>query len=412
MMVLRSVYWSKNRTLAKGDIPAITEQEYQKIRGLYPNHEDPKTGFLAATLVVNYLTQASWTKETNEFSKDYFTKYQGSANELYTKQLRKRLSNKLNSLLKSMAAKGQYIDTIELYESAPSEIKDLNSSPDTAWALGEAYRNIGKSSLALPYYEQTAKQSDMGIAKLKGSIWTAIIAGNSINEITEEAKTPKKVDALKQKSKFYDEQSLRIWDKLTNKDKRKFAIAYKDILEENVLSETILKAPPKIVLSQWTESLSTSIDPTTASSGLDQWKTSYSPSASLVKFLPRLAERFNLLGMEKERKQSLALLKKTSPSELGEDNEAKQIWANELTKLADDFRKSNRYLDAGRLYTQVATESQNWERKSEALYKGGLLLYRAGRKDEAIAALREASQDGSNLFYQNLAQERLNQLEQ
>ena len=79
--------------------------------------------------------------------------------------------------------------------------------------------------------------------------------------------------------------------------------------------------------------------------------------------------------------------------------------------LAEDYRTSNEYLEAGRIYTFVGSESENWEGRAEALYKGGLLLYRSGRREEAVDAFNKAKADGNNLFYANLANERLNQIE-
>ena len=58
----------------------------------------------------------------------------------------------------------------------------------------------------------------------------------------------------------------------------------------------------------------------------------------------------------------------------------------------------------------VGAQSEDWEGRAEALYKGGLLLYKAGRREEALEALNNASNDGNNLFYSNLARERLSQI--
>ena len=100
-----------------------------------------------------------------------------------------------------------------------------------------------------------------------------------------------------------------------------------------------------------------------------------------------------------------------TPKDLGDDKAAKQTWASELINLAEDYRKANQYLDAGRLFNLVGAEAENFEGRAEALYKGGLLLYRAGRRAEAVEALKKAEADGNNLFYANLAKERLSQLQ-
>jgi hypothetical protein len=84
---------------------------------------------------------------------------------------------------------------------------------------------------------------------------------------------------------------------------------------------------------------------------------------------------------------------------------------DQLLLLAEEYRKDNEYLEAGRTFGLVASESENWEGRAETLYKAGLLLYRAGRKDEAVVALEKAKADGNNLFYANLATERLTQIQ-
>jgi len=412
MLAIREAYWSDTSLTNNKSLPKLNQKLYQIISTNYPNFESSKTGFLAATLVMNHLLDTPWSKDTAEFTKDYFEKFGGKSGEPYTTDLEKRLADKIEKLLIRLSTENKHLETVEAYESIPTNIKRIEANPTIAWALAESFRNLGKLREALPHYEQTAKKADMGLTKLKSSLWSAIIPGSFINNLTDDALTPAKIQASKNKASFYDEQSLRIWSKLKPDDQRKFSVGYKTVLEDNIHSPIILKAPPKILLSQWTNSLATNLDPTTGDSGPSTWQTSFSPNGSLVKFLKKLAARFTELGMEKESATSIALMRKMKPQDFEDDIEAKLVWAEELASLADDYRKANRYLDAGRLYTEVADKSENWERKSEALYKGGLLLYRAGRKEEALAALRNASQDGSNLFYQNLAKERLNQLEQ
>jgi tetratricopeptide (TPR) repeat protein len=124
-----------------------------------------------------------------------------------------------------------------------------------------------------------------------------------------------------------------------------------------------------------------------------------------------LAARFQLLGLSGERRQALGLLKEMKPSQFGDDKAARKAWMDQLLSLAEEYRKDNEYLESGRIFSLVASESESWDGRAETLYKAGLLLYRAGRKDEAVAALEKAKADGNNLFYANLASERLNQIQ-
>jgi hypothetical protein len=99
------------------------------------------------------------------------------------------------------------------------------------------------------------------------------------------------------------------------------------------------------------------------------------------------------------------------PTLFEQDKEAAKLWASELTKLAEEHRKADEFLAAGELYTLVGDASALTEQRAEALYKGGLLLFRAGKKQDAIKALEKAKADTSNLFYSKLATERLNQID-
>jgi predicted negative regulator of RcsB-dependent stress response len=64
------------------------------------------------------------------------------------------------------------------------------------------------------------------------------------------------------------------------------------------------------------------------------------------------------------------------------------------------------------LYAFAGAEGEQWEGRTESLFNGGLLLYRAGRRDEAIEAFRKASQDQGNRYYAEMAKERLDKLTQ
>jgi tetratricopeptide (TPR) repeat protein len=169
-----------------------------------------------------------------------------------------------------------------------------------------------------------------------------------------------------------------------------------------VISPAKLRTGPKIVLANWTAALATKKSTDNGGEAKD-WTRNFSPSGSVALLLTDLSKRFGELGLAAERKKAVDLLKYMKPKDFADDAAAKKVWANELTALADEYRKANQYLDAGRLFAQVGEEAEN--------YKGGLLLFRAGRRAEAIEAFRKASEDGNNLFYSNLAKERLGQLQ-
>ena len=105
------------------------------------------------------------------------------------------------------------------------------------------------------------------------------------------------------------------------------------------------------------------------------------------------------------------LLRNITPQQLQDDQEATQIWTKELIELAEIFRQNNDYLEAGRTYAQTGSDNFEWDGKAEALYKGDLLLYRSGRRQEAVEALTKAANDTTNRLYADLAKQRLQQLQ-
>jgi tetratricopeptide (TPR) repeat protein len=200
----------------------------------------------------------------------------------------------------------------------------------------------------------------------------------------------------------------RLWKQFSVEEKQKLFAAYKDEFEKNATSNQLLRTPAVMVLESWQNGNS----PVAGSVGnKSDVGNQPGPSGQSVFLVRNLARKFNRLGMKKERRETLTLLEKMKPSSFSDNKEAQKAWVDELSALAEEYRTANQYLEAGRLYTYTATESEDWEKRAEALYKGGLLLYRSGRRQEAIEALTSASQDGNNLFYANLAKERLEQIQ-
>ena len=60
--------------------------------------------------------------------------------------------------------------------------------------------------------------------------------------------------------------------------------------------------------------------------------------------------------------------------------------------------EKRKYLESGIKFISIAKHSKNYSRKSEYYYKGALLLYRGGQREEAINAFKEASNDNNNFF--------------
>jgi tetratricopeptide (TPR) repeat protein len=126
--------------------------------------------------------------------------------------------------------------------------------------------------------------------------------------------------------------------------------------------------------------------------------------------LDDLGKKFASLGMNEERRRALQLMRFIQPASIQSDASAQKVWSEQLKNLAEEHRRANEFLEAGELYKTLGESTGDNVNRAEANYKGGLLLYRAGKKQEAIKALEKAKADPNNLFYSKLASERLDQL--
>ena len=166
------------------------------------------------------------------------------------------------------------------------------------------------------------------------------------------------------------------------------------------------------ILEQYKTALQKNSPKMNATSGTaaTDWLGNFSPSGATVRLLDDLGRKFAELGMTSERRQSMELMKFLKPSQFEQDKEAAKIWDSELLSLAEEHRKADEFLQAGELFTLVGDSTLQSEKRAESLYKGGLLLFRAGKKQDAISALEKAKNDTTNLFYSKLATERLDQI--
>ena len=82
-----------------------------------------------------------------------------------------------------------------------------------------------------------------------------------------------------------------------------------------------------------------------------------------------------------------------------------------MVEFAEKHRDEKDFQKAGDIYRKIADQNADSSRRAEWFYKGGLLIFQAGNKDQSIELLTKASEDANNYFYANLAKERLKQLQ-
>ncbi|MCX6111401.1 MAG: tetratricopeptide repeat protein [Proteobacteria bacterium] len=414
-MALRQAWWNPE-ALAKSvnpkDLPLLAPNIHTALMQAYPQVESSRTAFLTASLLLNNMLGPNqpWQRSTGTFAEAYFKRFTGAPAEPYRSQLKDLLLKRLTDSLQAKVSAGKLLEATADYEALPTSLRSIKKDAKTAWAIAEAYRKLGQRAKAIDFYHAIITPETEGPDRFKAQFWLAVTAGEEAEDLRLNKGDAAKVSALAERSRVADKEAGETWKRLKEVERQKLGIAYKEPFENTINSPAKLRTGLTIVLANWTKALSTKASTKNGGDDAD-WSRNFSPSGSAVILLSDLAKRFALLGMTTERRQALSLLKFMTPKDLGDDKAAKQTWAADLINLAEDYRKANQYLDAGRLFNLVGAEAENFEGRAEALYKGGLLLYRAGRRAEAVEALKKAEADGNNLFYANLAKERLSQLQ-
>lgn len=402
---IRKAYWlSDNNTTEKQFLPKTNMDIINKISANLPDVESQKTAFMAASIIAKNLIKddIEWKNSNSEYLGDYFKKYSGPGSEPYLSNLKDELKTRLKSLLVNLENEKKYIDVINIFSSLPKSMQSIKKFPDIAWSIGESYRNLGELEKSLEFYQNLAEQSETSSKKIKSLFWAATISAQLSKNTGRQAKKHSN------EARKFDKSMANTWSSLNSDEKNQFIAEYKNEIEKTVFAPYTLKTPSILALQskelQFGTQASSSVNPLSLSADIGP--------AHDIKLLSKLAQKFTTLGLNKERVKSLELLKNINPSTIKDNDQAKSVWTNELLSLAEEHRKNNEYLEAGRLYTFTAQTDMTNENRAESLYKGGLLLYRAGKKSEAIEAFTAASEDGNNLFYANLAKERLSQLQE
>ncbi len=416
-ITLRKVYWSQDEKNIKNliqnpfFIPTLTPEDRVALESSYNKIENPWTGFLVATVLLNdnlSLTRP-WDKQTADMASFYFKNFNGAKVELYQQNIKEKLTKKINTLITEQVDKEDYLGAIKIYESLDPSLKELPHTAQTSWSLGQAYRLLGQSNLAVPHYRKAVAKIENSVNRFNAQFWLTMTITDTIDQMTS-VQTAGSADRekLKTEQNQVNGKLWQSWRELKPAEQQKLLVSMRVPLEGQVKSQSLVSTPARILLEGWDRSLNTKVSE--ATSDADSLKTAYAPTGATVETLRALAEKFKRLGLDKEWEKSRHLLTKLDPKSFDSDIEIERAWASSLVELAETYRTANKYLDAGRIYTLTGANSRNWEGRAEALYKGGLLLYRAGRKQEALDALTKASQDGNNALYAELAKKRLDQL--
>jgi hypothetical protein len=417
MALIRKAWWqddpnaSHDRTAMP---PLATEDTQRQLEKLVGNVESQRTAYLASAIIAKRMTrlETPWEPSYATWLNEFFGKYKGPSSEPVRGKLVDDAKVRLSAEIKDVFKKSAYVDLVALFEALPTPMKSISKDPDVAWAVAESYRSLGQGEKAIPFMEAAAA-TEIGPDRFKAQFWLTSLSGNLAQDFRKKKGDQAKIRKYSNLAKKSDEALLATWSKLKNDEKSLLHTSMGAALEEEVASSLLTKAPAKILLEKWTATLTANPPKISASNGNNPTdiEGNSSPSKSTVRLLDDLGRKFAELGLQTERRQAMQLMKFIQPASIESDKAAQKVWTEQLLKLAEERRSANDYLEAGELYTLVGEHGDASENRAEANYKGGLLLFRAGKKQEAIKALEKAKSDPNNLFYSKLATERLDQLQ-
>ena len=384
--------------LKRDIIPALSENDKAYFEKNTFNGLTLETIFLVKSLALKSKLEASgqFSKSIGEELANFLSQFRGGMYEPQRTQISDLGKSKLKDQFKIQFVAKHYIEVTKTFEELPKGLQGIQKNPEIAYQIAESYREQAQFEHAARSYE-FALEHPNSLLKFEAHFRRA--------EAAEKIKNP----GLAKKS---DATLATLWKKLKEDEKNKIFTALKDPIENLLRENSKLHTPMKILLESFTANVAkNSIKASTVNGQENQDVVgNFSPSQSQFRLLTTLGKRFADLGMTQERRQTIELLRQVKPGSKETDTKAVAEWANQLRTLAEEYRKSSNYLEAGRVYATVGEEA-NDEKRAETLYKAGLLLYRAGRRQEAIDAFKKAQDDGNNVFYSNLAKERLSQLD-
>ncbi|MDD9951149.1 MAG: tetratricopeptide repeat protein, partial [Zetaproteobacteria bacterium] len=334
---------------------------------------------------------------------NHYTQHAAASNPEYFEQILSRCESMLSKYLHSFKNKPAAQQMITVWEALPAASKSRITTKNIQWYLAEAYRNQGNTIAADHHYAQAHTKGSNPVRDFLSLFYPL----NHTYTDTSDSRENKQSSAVQKLTKM-DKNLLREWNTLPSQHQNKIMQQLYPYFQGYLKEKYPLKSVSEIVLTGWNNSLH-NINKNTSQNSSDKY--GFTPRAEGVTELITIAGWFGKLGQQNKRIEALQLLKKLKPDVYPKDTHTSTIWASEMLKLADHFRNQNAYLEAGRTFSHVAENAISSDHRAESFYKGGLLLYRAGKREEAIAALTKASQDGNNLFYANLAKERLNKLQ-
>jgi hypothetical protein len=364
---IRKLFWlNKN---SKKHIPDLSSKEKDLIIQNLENAEIEKTKNISVLLVLNFLINGGkdWDLSIPDLCKKFFS-YEKVP---FFSETKENLENYFYQSIIKKEKDSLHDKAISIYQSMDCLV-DKNKDKKSNWSMAESYRALNQKKESVEFYNKSIGLDS--IQDFKSYFWIYYFDSNEKN----------------------DNKMSDIWSSLSKEDKKNIAKNYKSFFEDSLLKDDQESMPAKILLESWLD-VSDSVS-----------DNLFSKSLIRLDLIKNLEKKFKKLNLEKERKSTLLLLKEIDKKYFNNKKDEKKEWLDDIILFAEEMRNKNDLIESGELYIFAGENSEVWENRSEFLYKGGLLLERSGKKDEAMSAFTKASQDTSNILYSSLAKEKIN----
>lgn len=412
-VAIRKSYWSqpgryhKNIKPNQDTIPALGARDYAAVSHSIGTSQNPRSNFILYSLKTNYdLTNQSWNEDLAADTKTYLTRFKSKEANNYRQIVLQNARTSIQKKLASLRDQSEYPAVIRTIENLPKELNIVDASYELTKLAAESYRKQGNTKESLAYYEKVLRLVPDANAQFETLI-SLIDVGTEALSVAESENKHALIKRIRRQKNKNNKNLNTVWQEID--DARKFELASKhyESLANSVFKRSLNSTYADIFL--W--SLKKSLDPNSASSTSAAFKSKFIENERSVQAIKNLALVFERIGDKRKSQEATNLLRFVDPNAFSRPQDRK-LWAEELAALAEDYRLQNKYLDAGRIYALTGEKSTDWENRAEALYKGGLLLYRSGRREEALSAFEQAASDSNNLLYAELARKRLEQLKE
>lgn len=385
------------------NIPPVSLKLVKVLRRQRQQLDNPKTVFYSRAIALCSLLShspaaiATAVPRLKSFTAAY-RKQPDPAVPAHLKALLRRNANA--EVAKAFKAK-DYLAVVEQSKALPSSWPLLDKA--SHYAVAESYRALGQYPKAAEHY-QRYRTKEPSLANFIAGFWQLDAMAKSAELLGQKDRAKRR--KLHRQTRSHDRGLWQNYNKLSSKERVQAITQLKADLIRLSQNRRFIATPARIVLSVWRHSLTPGAASLENPNMLPKWQ----PDSRTVARLTNLKKTFHLQGLKSHSLNTERLLAALDPKLFRNDPIAKKIWTKEILKLAEAFRKDKQFLQAGRMYALSAREDDGWEGRAEALYKGGLLLYRAGKRQEAEAAFRTASLDVNNVLYAELAKKRLEQI--